>query len=83
MVQEPAGLMAFVVATGLIHGAERGHGWPVADAYGFARDDPWRHGIAAAVVLGIGHLVSAVVLAFLWLKSETGLGRVPWLDFSL
>ncbi len=83
MAQEIAGLLALVVVTGLIHGAEPGHGWPVAAAYAFNRPNTWASGLAAGFIIGIGHLFSAivVVLGFFWAKSAAGLDEVPWLNY--
>jgi hypothetical protein len=51
---------------GLVHGAEPGHGWPVAAAYALDKRRRWLHAVAASVLLGLGHLVSslAVVVAY-------------------
>ena len=83
MASDFVGLAALVVVTGLIHGAEPGHGWPVAAAYAFNKENVWSSGIAASVILGIGHLISSVVvvLGFFWAKSAAGLDEVPWLNY--
>ncbi|PSQ60403.1 hypothetical protein BRD18_01090 [Halobacteriales archaeon SW_7_71_33] len=83
MAADAPGLFAFVVVTGLIHGAEPGHGWPVAAAYALSTDRPWVRGLTAAVVLGVGHLTSSVVvvLGYFGLTAATGLSTVPYLDY--
>jgi hypothetical protein len=63
---------------GLLHGAEPGHGWPIAATYALDRDHKWFHGLAASVLLGLGHLVSslAVVALFFFAKSALALERL-------
>ncbi len=63
---------------GLVHGAEPGHGWPIAATYALDRGDEWRRGLAASVLLGLGHLASslAVVGAFFLAKSALRLDRL-------
>jgi ABC-type nickel/cobalt efflux system permease component RcnA len=79
---ELPGLVALVAVTGLVHGAEPGHGWPVAAAYAVDGDRPRLRGLVAGGVIGVGHLVSSVtvVVAFFWAKSALGLDRVPHLN---
>jgi hypothetical protein len=60
-----ASLFAGAVALGLVHGAEPGHGWPVAAAYALDRRRTWFHGFAASSLLGLGHLVSSVAVVLL------------------
>lgn len=66
MVQGTLSLFAGAVVLGLVHGAEPGHGWPIAATYELDRGHRWLAGLTAAVVIGVGHLVSsiAVVAAF-------------------
>lgn len=69
------------VALGVFHGLEPGHGWPLAASYGLGRENPYRSGLVAGLILGIGHLVSslAVVLAFFGLKEWFDLAGSGWL----
>ena len=60
-----ASLFAGAVALGLVHGAEPGHGWPVAAAYALDRRRTWFHGFAASSLLRLGHLVSSVAVVLL------------------
>ncbi len=64
------GLFAAAVGLGFLHGIEPGHGWPVAASAALDRPRKWLWGLAAALVLGIGHLISsiAVVLLFFFAK---------------
>ncbi|MXR42018.1 hypothetical protein GRX01_11805 [Halobaculum sp. WSA2] len=66
------GLLAGSLALGALHGAEPGHGWPIAAAYAFDRANAWLAGLAAGLVIGIGHLISslAVVGVFFLLKTQ-------------
>lgn len=77
------GLFAGAAGLGLLHGAEPGHGWPVAASWAAARARRWRAGVLAAVVIGGGHLVSslAVVLAFFAAKAYFALGATRWIDW--
>lgn len=76
-----SGLLAiFVGATilGLIHGAEPGHGWPIAATYALNRTNKWWSGFVASTLLGIGHLISslAVVAVFFLAKSYFNLTQI-------
>ena len=68
----PSGVLLGAVALGALHGAEPGHGWPVAAAYAADRANRWLAGAVAGLVIGTGHLVSslAVVGVFFLLKSR-------------
>jgi len=60
------------VALGIVHGAEPGHGWPIAASYALNRSNTWLSGLVASSLLGLGHLVSslAVVGVFFLAKSQ-------------
>ncbi|AGN00245.1 hypothetical protein L593_01460 [Salinarchaeum sp. Harcht-Bsk1] len=60
------GVLAGAIVLGLVHGVEPGHGWPVAAAYAMDRSNTWGAGLAASLLLGVGHLISsiAVVVAY-------------------
>jgi nickel/cobalt exporter len=75
--------LAGAVGLGLIHGAEPGHGWPVAATYALEQSNKWAAGFAASLILGVGHLISsiAVVGVFFLLKSGAGLESTWWLDY--
>jgi nickel/cobalt exporter len=80
----PAAVFAGAVGLGLLHGAEPGHGWPVAATYAMDRPNKWLSGLAASTVLGVGHLVSsiAVVAVFFLVKTSVGLGSLRWMDYA-
>lgn len=71
-------LFAGAVVIGLLHGAEPGHGWPIAATYALDRQRQWIDAILASVLLGLGHLVSsiAVVLAYFLAISYFDLTRL-------
>ncbi|WP_067562798.1 hypothetical protein [Halofilum ochraceum] len=77
------GLFLGAIGLGLLHGMEPGHGWPVAAAWASARRGRWGAGVIAAVVIGIGHLVSsiAVVLLYFGIKEYFDLGASGWMDW--
>ena len=72
------GVLLGAVLLGAIHGIEPGHGWPVAASYALERANRWAHGLAASLLIGIGHLLSsiAVVAAFFYAKSYFDLTRI-------
>lgn len=76
-------LFAGAVALGIVHGAEPGHGWPIAATYALDRNRTWFHGFAASFLLGLGHLVSsiAVVVVFFLAKDYFGLTQLGWVRY--
>lgn len=77
------GLFLGAIGLGLLHGMEPGHGWPVAAAWASARRGRWGAGVLAAVVIGVGHLISsiAVVLLYFGIKEYFDLGASGWMDW--
>ena len=73
-----------VVVVGLVHGAEPGHGWPVAASYALNRSRTWSAGLVAAVVIGVGHLVSsiAVVAVFVLAADAFDLTSLGWIRYA-
>ncbi len=71
-----------VIALGLLHGIEPGHGWPMAVMYSTKRRAPFFSAFLSSSILGIGHLISsiAIVVAYVllqkWLNFEA-----PWLRY--
>ncbi|MFC6904882.1 ABC transporter permease [Halalkalicoccus tibetensis] len=57
------------------------HGWPIAAAYALEQRNRWLYGVAAGLILGIGHLFSSIALvgAFFWLDSFADLADSGWL----
>ncbi len=76
-------VFAGAIGLGLLHGLEPGHGWPLAASYALARTDRWAAGLAASVILGVGHLISsiAVVLVFFGMKAWFDLGQLGWMSY--
>ena len=77
------GLVAGVVAIGLVHGVLPDHGWPIAATYALGRSHRWVAGVVAGLILGIGHLISSValVLAYFWFASFAAFAEGPWLRY--
>lgn len=75
---EASGLLVGAVALGAVHGIEPGHGWPVAASYALEKSHRWLYGLAASLIIGIGHLVSsiAMVTVFFYAKSYFSLTQV-------
>jgi hypothetical protein len=75
---EAFGLLVGAVALGAVHGVEPGHGWPVAASYALDQANKWVYGLAASLIIGVGHLVSsiAMVAAFFYVKSQFNLTQV-------
>lgn len=71
------------VALGLIHGAEPGHGWPVAAVYAIDTSNRWIFGFISGLLIGVGHLISsiAVVGLFFLLKTYSGIGQFDGLNY--
>jgi nickel/cobalt exporter len=78
------GLVAGAVALGALHGIEPGHGWPVAASYALEQSNKWVSGIAASLILGVGHLISslAVVGVFFLATDLLDVTRIGWLDYA-
>jgi ABC-type nickel/cobalt efflux system permease component RcnA len=53
---ESPGLLLGAVVLGAIHGIEPGHGWPVAASYALDQSNKWGYGLAASLIIGVGHL---------------------------
>ncbi|TYT63203.1 ABC transporter permease [Natrialba swarupiae] len=77
------GLVAGVVLIGFVHGVLPDHGWPIAATYALNRDRRFLYGLIAALILGIGHLVSSValVLAYFWFSAFAAFAEGPWLRY--
>ena len=76
-------IVAGAIGLGLLHGVEPGHGWPLAAGYAVARPNRFAAGLAASVILGVGHLISsiAVVVIFLGFKEWFDLGQLIWMNY--
>ena len=77
------GLVAGVVAIGFVHGVLPDHGWPIAATYALNRPRKWLSGTVAGLILGIGHLISSVVLvlAYLWFSTFAEFAEGPWMRY--
>ncbi len=75
-------IAAGVVGLGALHGADPGHGWPLAASYATRQAKPYWAALTAGLLLGVGHLISsmAVVLAFYGLKAWFQLDQLGWID---
>ncbi|WP_193309171.1 hypothetical protein [Halorubrum halophilum] len=75
---DAVGLLVGAVALGAVHGAEPGHGWPVAASYALDQTNKWFYGFAASLILGVGHLVSSIAMVgvFFYAKSYFSLAQV-------
>jgi ABC-type nickel/cobalt efflux system permease component RcnA len=68
------GLIAAVIGIGLVHGVLPDHGWPIAAMYALRRRYRLTAGTIAALVIGLGHLLSSIALVGLFLVSREALG---------
>ncbi|WP_293028196.1 ABC transporter permease [Natronococcus sp.] len=77
------GLVAGVVLIGFVHGVLPDHGWPIAATYALNRNRRWLAGLLAASILGVGHLISSVVLvlAYFWFSTFAEFAEGPWLRY--
>jgi len=75
-------IAAGAVGLGALHGAEPGHGWPLAASYAMRQSHRYRAGFIAGLLLGLGHLLSSmvVVLVFYGAKTWFGLEQSPWMN---
>lgn len=78
-----AGLVGGVVLIGVVHGVLPDHGWPIAATYALNRSRKWLYGVAAGLILGVGHLVSSVALvaAYFWFARVAEFAEGPWLRY--
>lgn len=75
------GLVVGVVALGVVHGILPDHGWPIAATYALSFPRKWFRGTIAALILGVGHLISsiALVLAYFWISAFANFAEGPWM----
>ena len=80
----PLSLLAAVIGIGLVHGVLPDHGWPIAATYALRQRHRFTAGAIAAVVIGVGHLLSslALVAAFLLLADTLALHETRWLPMT-
>ncbi len=71
-----------VVAIGLMHGIEPGHGWPVAVLYSVRQRNRTLGAVLSSSIIGVGHLISsiAIVVAYVLLHSVLDF-EAPWLKY--
>ncbi len=62
VAQGVSSVFAGAIILGAVHGIEPGHGWPVAASYALDRGNKWFYGLAASLILGIGHLISSIAM---------------------
>ncbi len=74
-------LVGAVVGLGIVHGVLPDHGWPIAALYALDKPRKWISGTIAALVLGVGHLISSValVLAYFWFSAFASFAEGPWM----
>ncbi|MBZ6493664.1 hypothetical protein [Natrinema longum] len=75
---DASGLLIGAITLGAIHGIEPGHGWPIAAAYALDRSNKWAYGLAASLLIGIGHLISSIAMvgAFFYATAYLDLTQV-------
>lgn len=78
MADGSAGLFVGALVLGIVHGIEPGHGWPVAAAYAVQKPRKWAFGVAASVILGVGHLVSSLTVVAVFLLARAWLDLERW-----
>ncbi|MCH7552465.1 MAG: hypothetical protein IIC82_00500 [Chloroflexi bacterium] len=60
-----------IAVIGLIHGVDPGHGWPLAISISHGRRRPYIYGAWAAIILGLGHLVSSFFVVGVFLVFDS------------
>jgi len=76
-------LVAGVILIGLVHGVLPDHGWPIAAMYGLNHSRRLAFGALAALILGVGHLISSVVLVLAYFSFSTvaDFADGPWMGY--
>lgn len=76
------GVVLGVVLIGFVHGVLPDHGWPIAATYALNRRRRFLYGLLAGTILGVGHLISSVVLvlAYFWFHAFAEFAEGPWLS---
>lgn len=74
-------LIGGVIALGVVHGVLPDHGWPIAATYALERPRKLVSGTLAALVIGVGHLFSSIVLvvAYYAFSSFAAFAEGPWM----
>ena len=77
------GVVLGVILIGFVHGVLPDHGWPIAATYALNKRRRLLYGFLAAVILGVGHLISSValVLAYFWFSAFAEFAEGPWLRY--
>ncbi|ELY69013.1 hypothetical protein [Natronobacterium gregoryi] len=77
------GIVAGVIVIGFVHGVLPDHGWPIAAMYALNRSRHLLYGLLAALILGVGHLISSVVLvlAYYWFSTFAEFAEGPWMRY--
>ncbi len=77
------GVVVGVVVIGFIHGVLPDHGWPIAATYALRHQRRFLYGLIAALILGVGHLISSVVLvlAYFWFSAFADFAEGPWMRY--
>ena len=71
-----------VVALGLLHGFEPGHGWPLAVLYSMKKRNAIASAALSSSIVGIGHLVSSIVVVVAYVLLQKWLNfDAPWLKY--
>ena len=75
------GLVVAVIGLGIVHGVLPDHGWPIAATYALQFRQRWLRGTIAALIIGVGHLVSsiALVLVYFWVAAFAAFAEGPWM----
>jgi uncharacterized membrane protein len=67
---EALGVLLGAVALGAVHGMEPGHGWPIAASYALDRTNKWASGLAASLIIGVGHLISSIAMVAVFFYAQ-------------
>lgn len=71
-------LLLGAVVLGAVHGIEPGHGWPVAASDALDQSNKWGYGLAASLILDVGHLISSIAMVgvFVYAKGYVNLTQI-------
>ncbi len=71
-----------VIAMGLIHGLEPGHGWPVAALYSIRCSSPLFMGFLSSTIIALFHFVSSFAVVIVYLLARTTIDfSAPWIRY--
>ncbi len=80
MILDPA--LIGVVGIGLLHGAEPGHGWPLAILYSVRKRNAVLGATVSSGIIGLAHLISSIAVVVVYVLLQRYLNfNAPWIKY--